>query len=388
MIDPKFIKDISEFLAQRGVKTSTTTAQLIADEYLYNFTVANIMNIDLLKYIKSEIEVGINQGMGQQEFVKYLQQRLIESGWVQGDDKTLTPSRLKLIYDTNYATATALGAYERGQSSKAHQYIKYIYTFAAKDPRIQHEKLNGVILPKDDPFWAKAFPPNGFGCHCQAVYLTKSQAERMGITDKADVPKLDDIVDKGFAYLPTKRLQVIKEQIKPYEVLPVADLKNKAITIKHETNKALLLVRGNVEFWVQKKWYKADGTLTPAGEKSYQEGLEKYNNTRQNQINANKELQNGKVEGVAVYGDVKRETEKALLIEIDKIGNKPINMWVAKSNILTQKDKKFVLKPFVIENIYQAYDDTMSFNNLDIKHGLADEFNDKRNRYDITFHEK
>ena len=40
-------------------------------------------------------------------------------------------------------------------------------------------------------------------------------------------------------------------------------------TIKKETKKAFLLEKNNVEFWVQKRWRKADGTLTPAGLKSF-----------------------------------------------------------------------------------------------------------------------
>ncbi|MDR0487004.1 MAG: hypothetical protein LBG91_02025 [Treponema sp.] len=39
------------------------------------------------------------------------------------------------------------------------------------------------------------------------------------------------------------------------------------ITIR-ETEKARLLEYDGIQFWVQKKWQRADGTLTPAGKKS------------------------------------------------------------------------------------------------------------------------
>lgn len=41
-------------------------------------------------------------------------------------------------------------------------------------------------------------------------------------------------------------------------------------TVK-ETKKALLLKKDNKTFWIQKRWMRADGTLTPAGEKAYNE---------------------------------------------------------------------------------------------------------------------
>lgn len=43
--------------------------------------------------------------------------------------------------------------------------------------------------------------------------------------------------------------------------------KNKIKIIK-ETNKALLVQKGQVQAWVQKRWLREDGTLTNAGEKA------------------------------------------------------------------------------------------------------------------------
>jgi len=39
------------------------------------------------------------------------------------------------------------------------------------------------------------------------------------------------------------------------------------ITLR-ETDKALLLEYDGIQFWVQKRWRKPDGTLTPAGKKA------------------------------------------------------------------------------------------------------------------------
>ena len=41
----------------------------------------------------------------------------------------------------------------------------------AQDERVResHQILNGITLPKDDPFWDKYYPPNGWRCRCVAV---------------------------------------------------------------------------------------------------------------------------------------------------------------------------------------------------------------------------
>lgn len=47
---------------------------------------------------------------------------------------------------------------------------KYV---TAGDSRVreEHENLDGVVLPKDHPFWQTFMPPNGFNCRCQAIPL-------------------------------------------------------------------------------------------------------------------------------------------------------------------------------------------------------------------------
>ncbi|MDR2806248.1 MAG: minor capsid protein [Dysgonamonadaceae bacterium] len=35
--------------------------------------------------------------------------------------------------------------------------------------RPEHQLLHGIIKPIDDPFWATHYPPNGWGCRCEAL---------------------------------------------------------------------------------------------------------------------------------------------------------------------------------------------------------------------------
>lgn len=66
--------------------------------------------------------------------------------------------------------------------------------------RLNHAALQGAELPKDDPFWLTAFPPNGYNCRCQAVelFVAPSRTTRPGnvlVDDEVVRP----IPDPGFS---------------------------------------------------------------------------------------------------------------------------------------------------------------------------------------------
>lgn len=45
---------------------------------------------------------------------------------------------------------------------------KYVTT-GDERVREEHAVLEGVTLPKDDPFWKRYYPPNGWSCRCQVI---------------------------------------------------------------------------------------------------------------------------------------------------------------------------------------------------------------------------
>jgi hypothetical protein len=67
-----------------------------------------------------------------------------------------------------------------------------------------------------------------------------------------------------------------------------------------ETEKAKLLEKDGVSFWVQERWVRTDGTLTPAGIKSY--AIARKNHVKHEDFNARKTFA------------VVRETDKAVLL--------------------------------------------------------------------------
>ena len=41
--------------------------------------------------------------------------------------------------------------------------------------RPEHRLLEGVRLPKDDPFWKRYLPPNGWNCRCTVLEIWKDE---------------------------------------------------------------------------------------------------------------------------------------------------------------------------------------------------------------------
>lgn len=83
---------------------------------------------------------------------------------------------------------------------------------------------------------------------------SKEAAEKF-LSDKGRKPKAAPEAEK-------------KEEAKPEA--KEAD-KDDGFKVERETTKAKLLRKGDKSFWVQKRWLREDGTLTPAGQKAYEE---------------------------------------------------------------------------------------------------------------------
>ncbi|MCX7007497.1 MAG: phage minor head protein, partial [Kiritimatiellaeota bacterium] len=76
--------------------------------------------------------------------------------------------RLDLILRQNVAMAHAVGQREVAENPAVMEDLPcYEYLpSGAQHPRTEHMQFYGLILPKNDPFWATHYPPWEFGCDC------------------------------------------------------------------------------------------------------------------------------------------------------------------------------------------------------------------------------
>ena len=178
------------------------------------FVVAKATSIDLVKDIHASLLKAIKEGKTYQDFANDIIPTLKEKGWwgnidaVNKDQKLVKPikvdhRRLRNIFNTNVKTAYAAGRYERMmEDADIAPYWRYVAVpkgAGNKNPRVEHAALHNLVFRYDDPFWQTHYAPNGWGCHCTVVRMTKRMVEKKfgkSVDDVVRESKPEDFVTK------------------------------------------------------------------------------------------------------------------------------------------------------------------------------------------------
>lgn len=183
-----------DYVRKKAVTAAFSYADVWREEHLRAFTVAKMMQDDLLEFVQDEISKSIKNGTAYSAFRKIVEPRLMQAGWwgkadledpKTGEVKRVqlgSPARLKLIYEQNINTAYARQTWQDYDvSDDIIPYLQYVIG-PSREHRPQHLAWNGMVLRKDDPFWDVGFPPSGFGCKCSVIGLSQFNVERRGLT--------------------------------------------------------------------------------------------------------------------------------------------------------------------------------------------------------------
>jgi SPP1 gp7 family putative phage head morphogenesis protein len=212
-------REALDYFGAKGLKVGFDHTDVWREEHLAAFTVAKVMERDILATVRGSVERALEQGQTLREWRKGIEGVLDKSGWTNYFGGA-TQSRFKKIYDTNMRTARAAGQYQRIQRTKEFRPFLVYRLGPSQRHRPEHELLDGIVLPVDDPFWSGAFPPNGFGCKCWTRQVSGRQAERLGgVSPRPDMtpqrhvhPKTGEVefvqkgVDPGWDYSPGDRM--------------------------------------------------------------------------------------------------------------------------------------------------------------------------------------
>ena len=195
-------KEALAYLKGKKLRPGFSYLDVWQQEHAVNFTVAKAMQLDVLKDIKTAVEQAIEGGETLESFSKKLTPILQEKGW-WGKKQMRDPltgnmvnaqlgsdRRLKTIYDTNTRSAYQYQRWEHTQASSLHPYLMY-RVGPSVNHRKEHLAWDGLILPKDDPWWDAHFPPNGWGCKCWTQALTKERKEELEKTGLKHPPTID-----------------------------------------------------------------------------------------------------------------------------------------------------------------------------------------------------
>lgn len=146
-----------------------------------SMAVAGLTRHNQLSAVYSALEKALDEGKTLADFKKEIQGLIEKQSWADW--------RVENIFRTNLASAYAAGAWAEIQAtSEAFPYLEYL---AVGDDRTRpsHAVLNGKIYPVDHEFWQRNYPPNGFGCRCTTAPVSRSRAERKGLTIETEMPQ-------------------------------------------------------------------------------------------------------------------------------------------------------------------------------------------------------
>lgn len=173
-------KEALEYFKGKGLKPAFSYRDVWKEEHRYAFTVAKVLEKDLLKDVRDSITKALAEGIPFEQWKQEVKPTLDQSGWAAYGTERTEPFRLKIIYQTNMRVARAAGQWERAQKTKA-ALPNFEYNLGPSEHhRPEHEAWDGLVLPIDDPFWDEHNPPNGWGCKCWLRQIGRRETDDLG----------------------------------------------------------------------------------------------------------------------------------------------------------------------------------------------------------------
>lgn len=206
----------------KGLKKTFMWWEMQAEQHTAAFTVAKMMDVDLLKTTQAAIDHAIDNGLGTEWLNENLIPEMQKKGWwgkneaVKIGDKPIqlgSPARLQTIYRTNMQSAYAVGQWDAIQDAKLA--MPYLMYDAIDDNRTrpEHAALNNIIRPIEDPFWRTHYPPNGWNCRCSTIQLSDADLVQHGLKQTPDAAMPNG--KKAWENPMTGQTEIIPEAIDP-----------------------------------------------------------------------------------------------------------------------------------------------------------------------------
>ena len=169
-----------------NLPTSKSSAEISRDipaqiraRAFFSARVAEAHILDRFRQITDDYNTGrIGRDEARNLMMEYARQHGRDDG-TRGMKNLASTARLNLIIDQNAKMAHAVGEHERMYSPaalKLFPYVRYHASVGSKKPRSGHQKFDGMIFEKTDPWLTTHTPPWEFGCNCRLEQITAKQA--------------------------------------------------------------------------------------------------------------------------------------------------------------------------------------------------------------------
>ena len=132
------------------------------------FEIVQRESLKVRQELRSFVNDLLQQGLPTTEGTRLLAEKMDRLGITVNN-----PYNIETIIRTQNQIAHNAGRWQADQEPEIQEILwGYRYVTVGDDRvREEHMKLDGVTLPKEDPFWRKFWPPNGWGCRCTALPL-------------------------------------------------------------------------------------------------------------------------------------------------------------------------------------------------------------------------
>ena len=178
--DPDRFDEAIRAFRRRVPVTDGEMRQMTAAERERAFWVANVTQARMVQEVMDALDRAVASGTTLEDFQAEVGAALAEA-WGGPD-----APRVEMVFRTN-----VMGAYNEGREEvfsdpevrKARPYWRFD---TAGDSRVSedHEELDGLILPADDPWWRSHRPPLRPNCRCQITAITEAEAIKEGVDNR------------------------------------------------------------------------------------------------------------------------------------------------------------------------------------------------------------
>lgn len=182
-----------KFFQSKGLQPTFSYADMLGEANDHAFTVAKMMDVDLLGQVRASLDSALANGTPFKEWADQLLPSLQAAGW-WGRKEVLdpltgqvvvaqlgSPWRLETIFRTNMQSAYAAGQWQEIDAQA--QLAPFLMYDAVDDfrTREQHRLWDRKVLPVTSPWWKTHYPPNGWNCRCGVIQLDATEVKRLGL---------------------------------------------------------------------------------------------------------------------------------------------------------------------------------------------------------------
>jgi len=171
---------------KRTPVSPATWSYLNADAKRKAFKVAGIAQLDLVAEVQAAVARAVEDGTSFETFKRAIETKLI-AAWA---GSVANPAaRLDTIFRNGVQSAYSAGRYRQTTEPSVKKFRPYFRLDTIADhrqsPICRALTSPPIVLPQDDPFWASHVPPLHHRCRSGIRALRTSEAEKLGITEKA-----------------------------------------------------------------------------------------------------------------------------------------------------------------------------------------------------------